>query len=267
MTRRQVHAGSLSDRSVWTPVSTGESGAIVLRHVSGGRFAKIVSVADTAALEAERRRVNWLSETDIPGATVLDWITTEDNACLITSAVDGVPADRLDPAQLAEAWRSIVDTVHQLHRIPANACPFDRTLSTMMALARTTVAESRVHLEFLPQALVNTPPAEILDSLERDLPEYRTQEDASTVVCHGDLCLPNILIDPDTALVSGIIDLGRLGCADPYADIALLLANARETWSDDVTARRADYDFAARYGITLDPDRMDFYLRLDPLTW
>lgn len=32
------------------------------------------------------------------------------------------------------------------------------------------------------------------------------------------------------------------------------------------TARRADHDFAARYGITLDPDRQDFYLRLDPLT-
>lgn len=137
----------------------------------------------------------------------------------------------------------------------------------MMALARATVAENRVHTEFLPQDLADTPPSAILHSLERDLPSRQAQEEANVVVCHGDFCLPNIVIDPDTSLVAGLIDLGRLGKADPYADISLLLANAREIWPDEDTACRADQEFAARYGITLDPDRSDFYLRLDPLTW
>ncbi|GAB3616886.1 hypothetical protein GCM10027416_14430 [Okibacterium endophyticum] len=72
---------------------------------------------------------------------------------------------------------------------------------------------------------------------------------------------------PGTSCVTGLIDLGRLGRADPYADIALLFANARETWPDEDTARHVEHDFASRYGIALDPDRLDFYLRLDPLTW
>ena len=259
--------GLLSDVAAWMPVTDGESGAVVLRHVSGDRFAKVVSRADAGMLGAERDRIEWLSSTGLPGPAVLDWCTTEYGACLITSAVDGIPADRLDPARLAQAWPSITDTLRRLHSIPTGTCPYSRTLEKMMALARATVAENRVHPEFLPLHLVDTSPAVILDSLERDLPRHAEREEADAVVCHGDFCLPNVLIGPDTSLVTGLIDLGRLGRADPYADIALLLANAREIWPDEDTARRADDDFASWYGIALDPARLDFYLRLDPLTW
>ncbi len=137
----------------------------------------------------------------------------------------------------------------------------------MMRLAHATVAEDRVVVEFLPVALQGTPPAQIIEQIETELPVRLAQERAQLVVCHGDLCLPNILVDPATGQVTGLIDLGRLGTADPYGDIALLLATARETWTDDVMARRADQEFAEIYGTELDPERQDFYLRLDPLTW
>lgn len=136
-----------------------------------------------------------------------------------------------------------------------------------MPLARTTVAQGQVQPEFLPVELQRVPPATILRRLEDDLPQRRSQERDGLVVCHGDLCLPNLLIDPETLEVSGLIDLGRLGTADPYADIALLLANARETWLDEPTACRADRRFAEHYGIDLDAARQRFYLLLDPLTW
>jgi streptomycin 3"-kinase len=32
-------------------------------------------------------------------------------------------------------------------------------------------------------------------------------------------------------------------------------------------ARQAEQEFAEIYGTQLDPERQDFYLRLDPLTW
>lgn len=67
--------------------------------------------------------------------------------------------------------------------------------------------------------------------------------------------------------MSGFIDLGRLGAADRHADLALLLANARETWGDEERARGADAAFAERYGMPLDQERLRFYLYLDPLTW
>lgn len=137
----------------------------------------------------------------------------------------------------------------------------------MMAVARRTVAEDRVQPEFLPEDLQRAAPEEILRQVEDELPRRGQEEDREPVVCHGDFCLPNILVDPETLGVSGLIDLGRLGRADPYADIGLLLANARETWPDEGAARGADHDFAARYGIDLDAGRRRFYLLLDPLTW
>ena len=84
---------------------------------------------------------------------------------------------------------------------------------------------------------------------------------------HEYLCLPNVLVDPDTGEVQGLIDLGRLGGADPYADIALLIATARGTWPDASTVRRAEDELSEIYGVAVDPERLDFYLRLDPLTW
>jgi len=137
----------------------------------------------------------------------------------------------------------------------------------MLPLAEAVVAEGRVVVDYLPAELRRTPSTQILDRIGAELPLRLAQESAQLVVCHGDLCLPNILVDPTTGQVTGLVDLGRLGTADPHADISLLLATARETWPTEAMARRADQEFAQIYGTELDPERRDFYLRLDPLTW
>lgn len=263
-----IPAGLLpTDVADWEPITSGESGAVVLHDRTHGRYAKLVPAPDTDDLAAERDRIAWLDEAGLPVASVLEWRSTDDGACLITSAVAGVPAAQLDVAALRRAWPGITAIARELHGLATADCPFDRGLASMMPLARTTVAESRIQAEFLPLSLQHVPPARLLDRLEDELPRRRRQEKTERVVCHGDLCLPNILIDPHTMRVAGLIDLGRLGVADPYADIALLLANAREKWPDEVTARQADDEFAELYGIDLDAERQHFYLLLDPLTW
>ncbi|MGP3962237.1 APH(3'') family aminoglycoside O-phosphotransferase [Nonomuraea sp. 3N208] len=255
------------DEGSWTPVTDGESGAGVFRSEDGSQYAKCVSADHVTSLEAERDRVDWLSTQGIPGPRVLDWRVTAAGACMVTSAVVGVPADRVPAPQLQAAWDPIADAVRRLHDLPARQCPFTRELAQMFATARDVVGRGAVNPGFLPEDQQHTPAEELLARLAPQL-EYRlAQEAAQTVVCHGDLCLPNIILDPDTMNVAGFIDLGRLGRADPYADIALLLANARETWTDDRQANWADETFADRYGIVLDRDREQFYLHLDPLTW
>lgn len=257
----------LPGASAWQPVDGGESSASVSYDADRRRYAKVAPREDIAVLKAERDRIEWLSNTAIPCPTVLAWHPVDDAAVLVTREVIGTPADQLTAAQLAHAWPSIADALAQLHCLPVDACPFDRTLAQMMPLARATIAEDRLHTEYLPQHLVEAPPSEILHRLEEGLAVRTAQSSADAVVCHGDFCLPNIVIDPDTLRVSGLIDLGRLGKADPYADISLLLANAPESWPDERAARAADGEFAVRYGITLDSARQDFYLTLDPLTW
>jgi streptomycin 3"-kinase len=220
-----------------------------------------------AELADERDRAVWINQTEIPSAQVLDWRRTESGAVLVTQAMPGVPASELEAPALRRAWPSVVAAVRSLHDLAIDRCPFERTLAEVIPVARDTVADGRVVIEFLPEALQRTPPTQILEQIESELPVRLAQERTQLVVCHGDLCLPNILVDPASGQVTSLLDLGRLGRADPYADIALLLATARETWRDEAMARRADHEFAEIYGTELDPERQDFYLRLDPLTW
>ncbi len=251
----------------WSPVTTGESGATVFRNADATRYAKCVPAADAAVLKAEHDRVEWLADQRVPGPRVLEWHSGQAGALLVTSAVPGVSADRLSAADLHAAWPHIAAAVRGLHGLPARRCPFDRGLDTMVAVARDVVGRDAVNPEFLPVEQQHTPPEELLARLEPEIARMRAREAVDAVVCHGDLCLPNIVVDPETLKVSGFIDLGRLGSADRYADLALLLANSRETWEDEAQALAADTLFADRYGLVLDRDRLDFYLHLDPLTW
>jgi len=76
------------------------------------------------------------------------------------------------------------------------------------------------------------------------------------VVCHGDACAPNTLIDDDGRCL-GHVDLGDLGIADPWADLAVaslsLSWNYAGVWEDEL--------FDA-YGVDPDPERVGFYRRL-----
>jgi streptomycin 3"-kinase len=251
----------------WTPVTSGESGAVVLRSPDGSRYAKFVAAEQQAVLQAERDRLDWASGRDIATARVLDWASNREWACLLTSAVAGVSADRLSASELWEAWPSITTTLRRLHALPAGDCPFSRGLSEMFAMAEHVVSDGTVNPQFLPIEVRHMPAGELLEELRKELPQRAAEEEADLVVCHGDLCLPNVIIDPATRAVTGLIDLGRLGCADRYADVALLLANSRGTWSGEEQAVAADNRFADEYGITLSPSRQHFYLCLDALTW
>ena len=264
---RKVLASAGYSIEDWSPVTSGESGAAVFRDEDATRYAKCVPAAEAAALKTEHDRVQWLAGRRVPGPQVLDWHSGEAGALLITTAVPGVPADQLSATDLRAAWEHIADAVRGLHALPAQNCPFDRGLDMMVPLARDVVGRNAVNPEFLPVEQQHTPPHELLARLEPEIARMLAHEAADTVVCHGDLCLPNIVVDPETLKVSGFIDLGRLGTADRYADLSLLLANARETWEDEEQALAADTLFAARYGLALDRDRLDFYLHLDPLTW
>jgi streptomycin 3"-kinase len=257
----------LPDPGDWEPVAVGQSGALVFRGRRGQRYAKLVSSEHVAELAAERDRLVWLNQQPVPSSRVLDWRQSDVGACLVTQALPGLPASHLDPTALLRSWPSIVETVRALHDLDTATCPFDRGIAHMMSLAEAGVAEGRTVVEFLPEHLQSTPPAHILEQIRSELPLRLGQERTDLVVCHGDLCLPNIVVDPTECRVEGLIDVGRLGTADPYGDIALLLATPLATWPDAATAHRAEQEFAALYGTDLDPDRQDFYLRLDPLTW
>ena len=239
----------------------------MFRRRDGLAYLKEASGERIAALAEECARLAWLATTDITGPHVLFWQDADDGARLFTTAVPGIPASDLPADRLLQAWPSIVEQIAMLHRLPATACPFDRSLAVMVARAEAVVARNAVNPDFLPDHDKSRAPAELLARVVAELPARFAQEIDDLVVCHGDACLPNIMVDPATLRCTGLIDLGRLGRADRYADLALLLANAQESWTSSDQAECARSILFEALGIEADRDRLAFYLRLDPLTW
>jgi kanamycin kinase/aminoglycoside 3'-phosphotransferase-2 len=134
-----------------------------------------------------------------------------------------------------------VEILRALHALPARDCPFDRTLDVAIADARERQPDNKKLLA----ELENTRPA---------------TED--TVVCHGDYCTPNMLVDPETLRPTGLIDLGNLGRADRYADLALMRGSLRIDLNPQYGEEHVER-FLTRYGADADDPRLDYYLRLD----
>ena len=234
----------------------GESATEVFRR--GEVYAKRCSVDGVAELRGERDRVEWLSGTGIPGAKVVDWIESLEGAVLLTTAVPGVGGDALSPSR--RTADNLAAMVKELHEIPLADCPFERRLDDVISQAADVVRRGAVEPEFLTDEWRLVPPERLLADLYAELAEVRSKADP--VVCHGDACLPNFLFDPDTLECTGMIDVGRLGIADRYADLALLKAQLEDEWSVDTT------DFLKTYGLA-EPDgqRLTFYRLLDSLSW
>jgi kanamycin kinase len=76
------------------------------------------------------------------------------------------------------------------------------------------------------------------------------------VVCHGDACNPNFILDEAGAGL-GYVDLGQCGVADRWADLAPALLSLG--WNYGPGWEPA---FLAGYGIELDQAKLSFYTRL-----
>jgi streptomycin 3"-kinase len=240
----------------WEPVTVGESGASVYRR--GAVFAKCCSVSRVGELRDERDRVEWLAGTSLPGATVVDWFESADGACLVTSAVPGVGGNELPESVHFKAMESLGRTLRELNSL--RDCPFERPLATMIATAEDVVRREAVNPAFLTDEWRLLSSQELLDRVVAERPFI--EAGLELAVCHGDACLPNFLFDPATLEVTGVIDLGRLGVADRYSDLALTTIQIHDEWSADPGP------FLAAYGVP-EPDRrrLEFFRLLDPLTW
>lgn len=173
----------------WQPVTTGRSGAIVSR---GRDVFRKATTDPTEDLRAEADRLVWLGAQGIPVPEVLE----ADRTFLLTRAVSGRTA--ADPWP-AEARPRVVEALARvtldLHAVRLDDCPFDRRLTVSIPEALEA-----------PVDLADLDPQRRGWSRERlvaELLSHRPQ-DEDLVVCHGDLCLPNVLIDPDSFAVTGV---------------------------------------------------------------
>lgn len=233
----------------WLPVWRNELGGVTVQIGTGvGReFLKWAPVDNEIDLDGEARRLRWAGRyTAVP--TVLDLGRTDDVQWLLTA---GLPGDNAIAARWltspATAVVAIATGLRALHdALPVGECPFSWPLEDRIAAARRRLADGIGVDTWHPIHQHLTAAAAL-----------RLLEDPPTadkiVVCHGDACAPNTLLD-DAGIVTGHVDLGRLGVADRWADLAVATWSAE--WNFGPGWDRAMLD---AYGIEPDADRMAYY--------
>jgi kanamycin kinase len=201
------------------------------------------------ALAGEVARLRWAAPfTPVPAVLAHD--RDEQGEWLVTRPLPGenavAPRWVADPAT---AVRAIGEGLRALHEaLPVEGCPFswstrDRVTSAFNRAPQLDPTRwNPVH-----QGL-SVPAA--LDIIGRPPPVDRL------VVCHGDSCAPNTLLGPDGRW-TGHVDLGALGVADRWADLAV--ASMSLHWNFEPAYEEL---FLDSYGIAPDSERVDYYRAL-----
>jgi len=258
---RPDRAGRLARVRDWEPVTTGHSSALVRRSPDGRSYAKTTPAATSAELRDERERLVWSASVGIGVPRVLDWQERDGRATLVTSALPGTPAGGFPRHRADAVARRLVEFLAALHGIPVRECPFDRRLAVTVPLAAANVAAGRVDETDFDAERRGRTAAGVLADLVAGRERAEALEPADLAVCHGDFCLPNVLLDPDTLEVTGVLDVGRLGVADRHQDIALLTRSLAATDLNPAYGPGPAERVARRTGA--DPWRTGYYRLLD----
>lgn len=237
---RALIAGALVE-----PIWRNEAGGLTVRLTTPDavRYLKW-SPAGGPDLRAEATRLVWAGRfATVP--EVLDQGHDPSGQWLVTAAVPGRSA--VDPRWLAEPARAAAAVgtgLRALHdALPTAGCPFgwsarDRVAAASALLDRGAVPTSAEHRGLAA--------AEVRARLA-DVP------DLDAVVCHGDACVPNTLVDDDGSC-SAHVDLGALGVADRWADLAV--AAWSTVWNYGPGHERTVYD---AYEVEPDPAKESYY--------
>jgi kanamycin kinase len=211
-------------------------------------FVKWAPAGSPLDLAAEAARMTWaMPYTPVP--RVLGLGSDGEGSWLVTVALPGHNAvSRRWLADPRTAVVAIGEGLRAMHdALPVTNCPFSWMAQDRITAAQQAAAAGRLdtsdwapeHLELGIEGVL---------ALVQDLPPAD-----KLVVCHGDACAPNTLIAANGRW-SGHVDLGDLGVADRWADLAIA------TWSTGWNYGPGwEQVLLDAYGIKLDAERTRYY--------
>jgi kanamycin kinase len=231
-----------------SPVWSNEVGGVTFEVGTGARrcFVKWSPLDTAPDLAPEVARLRWAGEhTPVP--RVLAHGRDELASWMVTAALPGgnavEPRWKADPATAVAAIGRGLRTLHDA--LPVANCPFSWSAADRASSARRRAAN--LDPAAWDSSHTRLSPAEALELVDRAPPPDRL------VVCHGDACAPNTLLTDD-GVWSGHVDLGSLGVADRWADLAV--ATWSTAWNYGPGWERPLLD---AYGIEPDPERTAYY--------
>jgi kanamycin kinase len=233
-----------------TLVWQNEAGGLTFEAADGAgrRFIKWAPTGSGLDLAAEAARMRWARQFH-PVPQVLDHGADATGSWLVTAALPGGNAvSGRWQSEPAVAVTAIGEGLRALHEaLPVANCPFSWSARERVADARRQAADGRLDIadwHACHRGLGATAALGIAAAIPAT---------DKLVVCHGDACAPNTLLTEDGRW-SGHVDLGLLGVADRWADLAVA------TWSVEWNYGPGwDELLLGAYGVEPDPERTRYY--------
>ena len=217
-------------------------------------FVKVKELGARHTLREEAERMEWLQPyVTVPRVVELD--SNEHVEWLIATAIEGSDATKRkhvdEPEKLLASHAAGLRAFHE--SVPVDGCPFDYRMKRALDQIRQHAHEYPGDAQFKVEGeeLGITTESLSFDEAMRELESNIPDEDL--VVCHGDYCFPNVMFDSETE-VTGYIDLGSVGIADRWWDLAI--GTWSTTWNLGPGWERTLLD---GYGIAPDKDRIRYY--------
>jgi kanamycin kinase len=250
------YAGGRPVRAVWRNEVGGLTFQVGAGVGDGREFVKWTPVGSGVDLAAEVARLRWAAGfVTVP--EVVGQGVDEAGSWIVTRGLPGRSAvEERWTREPETAVRAIGTGLRALHgALPVARCPFDWSVEARLAVARERATSGRTGpADWHPDHLHLGSARRALDVLA-DVPPVD-----ALVVCHGDACAPNTLVGDDGRF-SGHVDLGALGVADRWADLAIA------TWSTQWNyGPRWERPLLDAYGVEPDPERIRYYRLLWDLT-
>ena len=239
-------AGGGEVRPVWQNAAGGV--VFEVRAAEGRRFVKWAPAGSGTDLSGEAARLSWAA----PFAWIPELVEHGHDGAgswIVTTGLPGQMAVtarwKAEPAAAVPAIGAGLRALHEA--LPAQRCPF-----SWSAAGRVGQISRRAHSGLLDPARWHPRHRRLAVSAALALLAEPPPPD-QLVVCHGDACAPNTLIGDDGRF-SGHVDLGCLGVADRWADLAV--ATWSTTWNYGTGWQPRLLD---AYGVAPDPERTRYY--------
>ncbi|EJL36748.1 aminoglycoside phosphotransferase [Caulobacter sp. AP07] len=242
---------------LWARDKVGESGGEVYRLHGHPRaralFLKRGEGAVADEITDEMARLVWL-KSYLPAPEVVHFTRAQGEAWLLMTAVPGRTAYQMLRDGAGEAViDALASFMRRLHGIPVETCPFNSDHGLRLSLARARIDANLVDSDDFDDEREGWTAEDVWAEIQRLPPQAYDR-----VVTHGDFSLDNLIINDGE--VAGCIDVGRLGVADRYQDIAILWNNL------DEFGGRLQTRLLEKYGLEdIDEPKLRFHLLMDEL--
>lgn len=252
---------SMLENERFQPDNTGLSGSSV--YLFDNQVLKIQE--DNAEAENEYIIMEWLKDK-LPAPKVLAREKTEGKSYLLMTRIKGkMSCDDEYMSNPAYLSYLLAKALKQLWQTDITNCPCTWNIDRKLEIAKYRIDNNMVDTDNAQEDTYGENGFASPHELYQWLLANKPLEDL--VLSHGDFTLPNVLFEG--ASLKGYIDLGKMGAADKWCDIALCYRSLLNNYKGKYGGKKYDkYNpeiFFQNLGLEPDWDKIRYYILLDEL--